>query len=614
MNVILNSLRLLDKSGRRRMILLVFMVLINSLFEVASITLILPFIGFATAPETLMARDEVMAIATFIGVTDSRELLVIMGITLVVVFLAKNAYAYLLTAMQWRFVYGQITTLSSRLFRRYLASPYRYHLSRNTSSMISMLDGVVDTIFIKILLGTLQLATEMLVVAGLIILMLIVKPMVILPVAAAAGIVAILALRSVQQKLYNLGSQEVGYRMKRLRALRQGFDILRESKVLRCEEFFANTFQSIRSEHAEKQAVVGVLGQTPRLIIEAVLFSSLVVAVLVAFLQTSTSAEILPLLALIGVSALRILPSITRIITAITGIRHGAAASKMVFDDIQNLPQLETTDTTQEPENPVHFRDTLRLEKVVLKYGEDDQAALDGISISVRQGEMIGVVGHSGAGKSSLVNILLGLLPPDSGRFEVDGKSVPGNERGWQGQIGYVPQQVVLIDGDVNENVALGIEAENIDEAAVWRALKLASLSDFIRDLPDGLKTSLGEQGGRLSGGQRQRIGIARALYHDPDLLILDEATASLDKVTEDAIAQSIEGLRGKKTIIIIAHNFRVVENCDRLYVLDEGCVVDQGTFTDLSERSAKFQDLARLTNEQDTDDTRTTQLDKSDA
>jgi len=289
--------------------------------------------------------------------------------------------------------------------------------------------------------------------------------------------------------------------------------------------------------------------------------------------QGKPMEALLPTLGLFAAAAFRIMPSVNRLLSAVQSMRFYLP----VIDTLHSEFCLLNAASTQQRGQPLPFNDALVLDQLSFKYPTAETPALRGISLSIPRGASIGFIGGSGAGKSTLVDTILGLLTPDSGSIKINGVDIQTNLRGWQDQIGYVPQSIYLTDDTLRRNVAFGLPPDQIDEAAVWRAIKAAQLEQFVNELPQGLETQVGERGVRLSGGQRQRIGIARALYHDPAVLVLDEATSSLDTATEHDVMEAIRALRGEKTLIIVAHRLSTVEHCDRLFRLEQGAVAEEG-------------------------------------
>jgi ABC-type multidrug transport system fused ATPase/permease subunit len=319
---------------------------------------------------------------------------------------------------------------------------------------------------------------------------------------------------------------------------------------------------------------LATLQQLPRLWLELLAIAGLAILVISMLAQGRALEALLPTLGLFAAAAFRLMPSVNRVLTSVSSLRYALPVIHTVHAELE----LTAPEATKARVAIMAFREELKVQNIAYAYPGAHDAALKEISLFVRCGESVGIIGGSGAGKSTLVDILLGLLTPDSGEVRVDGQDIQHALRGWQDQIGYVPQSIFLTDDTLIRNVAFGLPSRQIDTAAVWRAIRAAQLEEFVQTLPQGLDTMVGERGVRLSGGQRQRIGIARALYHDPAMLVLDEATSSLDTATERGVMQAVRALHGAKTTLIVAHRLSTVQHCDRLYRLEHGRVVQEGT------------------------------------
>jgi ABC-type multidrug transport system fused ATPase/permease subunit len=361
---------------------------------------------------------------------------------------------------------------------------------------------------------------------------------------------------------------------------------VKDVKLLGREEDFLHQYHT----HNKGSTYIGQLQATlqaiPRLGLELLAVLGLALLVFVMIGQGQSLDALLPTLGLFAAAAFRMLPSVNRVLSAIQSVRFSVPVVDTMYSELR---MLELAPSPQRGP-PLRLGNTLTLEGVCFQYPSAEAMAIRDVSLSIERGSSVGFVGGSGAGKSTLVDIILGLLTPGSGTVAVDGTDIQSNLRGWQDQVGYVPQTIFLTDDSLRRNIALGLSSETIDEAAVRRALRSAQLAEFVDGLPDGLDTVVGERGIRLSGGQRQRIGIARALYHDPPVLVLDEATSSVDTATEADIMSAVRALRGDKTILIIAHRLSTVEHCDRLFCLDQGRVSTEG------EAATVLADLAAVT------------------
>jgi ABC-type multidrug transport system fused ATPase/permease subunit len=356
--------------------------------------------------------------------------------------------------------------------------------------------------------------------------------------------------------------------------LQQGLGGAKDVKLLGRELDFLNQYQTHNVSSARISEHRATLQALPRLWLELLAVTGLAALVLIMVEQGKPLDSLLPTIGLFAAAAFRLMPSINRVMAALQSVRF----SGTVIDTIDDELRLVDGQRCQGSTTALPLNVALTLDNIVFQYPSAEKPSLGGVSLSIPKGTSVGFIGGSGAGKSTLVDIILGLLSPDSGTVAVDGVDIADNLRGWQNQIGYVPQAIFLTDDTLRRNIAFGLANEQIDESAVNRALELAQLEQFVKDLPLGLDTIVGERGIRLSGGQRQRIGIARALYHDPAVLVLDEATSSLDTTTESGVMDAVRALRGDKTLLIVAHRLSTVESCDQLYRFENGKIVQQGS------------------------------------
>jgi ATP-binding cassette subfamily C protein len=440
-----------------------------------------------------------------------------------------------------------------------------------------------------VLVSAAHVISELLLIAALLIVLLATAPYVTLVTGVVMGVLVVLLLKLTQKTFGLWGGKAHEMAGAIMANLQQSLAGVKEVKILGRERFFYESYREQRTSLSRLLWLRATLENMPRLVIETV-FVLGVVLVIVAFEVRGSSEDIVPLLGLFAYAGFRIMPSIHRIIQHLNSMRFGSASVDQIYDDFN---ELKDAPLPAESDTLLPFTEAIRFEGVSYSYPRADHPALAGVELTIKKGESLGIVGATGAGKSTLVDLLLGLLPPDQGRVTVDGRDIQSDLRGWQNQLGYVPQMIYLIDDTLRRNVALGIPDDRIDEARVERAIELAQLGELVRGLSQGLDTIVGERGVRLSGGERQRVAIARALYRDPDVLIFDEATSSLDNRTEQEMTKAIELLRGDKTLVIIAHRLTTVRRCDRLLFVERGRIVDSGSFDELLAGNEQFRRLS---------------------
>lgn len=551
------------------------LMVVGMILETFGIGLVIPAIGLMTQVDLATKYPFMAPWLDALG-SPTHEQLVIAGMLVMVsVYLVKTLFLAFLAWRQANFAYGVQADVSHSLFKGYLGQPYAFHLQRNSAELIRNTVGQVAD-FTSVMSQSLILITEMLVLFGISLLLIAVEPIGAILVVSVLGFAGWGGHRLTRRKILAWGEARQLHEGQRIQHLQQGLGGVKDAKLLGREAYFLEQYNLHNRGSArvgERQVTFKAL---PRLGLELLAVTGLAALVFSMIAQGKTLESILPALGVFGAAAFRIVPSVNRIVMAIQHVRYFLP----VIDTVsQELYELDRTEKVQHGQR-FTFQNVLRIDQLVFCYPASEASVLTDICLEIPCGKSAGFIGDSGAGKSTLVDVILGLLTPDNGSVNVDGIDIKSNIRGWQDQIGYVPQSIFLTDDTLRRNVAFGIAEDDIDDAAIERAIGAAQLVKFVDDLPQGLETYVGERGVRLSGGQRQRIGIARALYHDPEVLVLDEATSSLDIATEKRFMKSIRALQGDKTIIIVAHRLSTVEHCDFLFHLEKGRVVKKGDAT----------------------------------
>lgn len=483
--------------------------------------------------------------------------------------------------------------LSNTLFRGYLLVPLPFHFRRHSAELVRNTTEAVATA-----VGALE-AFEGLIRRGFTVLSLTIVLLMSAPMATLGSGVALVVfvaglLRLTRAMAERNGATEHELYKSLHQTIQNALGGIREIKALGREPHFYRTFSDVQQRRLELGRLTLTLSVIPQVLIEtAFVLAALVAAVLLAA-QPSASATALPTMGLLGYAGFRMIVMANPIIVTINQIRGSRAAVDDLYDDLL-LIRRETATLSLAGGEAASFRSAIILEGVSYSYPGASRPALSDATMRLNVGEAVGIVGSTGAGKSTLVDLIVGLLPPASGKILVDGVELTKNPMRWRQKIGYVPQSIFLLDDTLRRNVALGIPENEIDDEAVERAIEMAQLSPLVRSWPTGMQTLLGERGIRLSGGERQRVGIARALYHDPDLLVFDEATAALDNITEAEVTRSIQSLRGRKSMLVIAHRLSTVRGCDRLLYLEEGRIVAQGSYEQLLAANARFRQMASV-------------------
>ncbi|BCS30965.1 ABC transporter ATP-binding protein [Luteitalea sp. TBR-22] len=522
---------------------------------------------------------------------DPRDSILAITLAAVAFYLLR---AVLLTAFAWaqeRIVHRTVASTTTRLVRAYLAAPYAFHLGRNSAALIQAATQSADNAVALGLGSLVNLTTEAITLTGLVTVLAVAAPGPTLGAVVVIGLLLLAPLGLTRHLAPRLGESVRRLNEDVLRHVQQALAMFRDVRVAGAEAHFVDVVDRNRRRHAVLRGRTAALSTGVRLSIETILIVAVLVVVVVATRAGAEGGSLVGLMALYAYAGFRIVPAANRLSLNYSLLQGARPHIAIVCNDLARLATPgETRAATDDA--PLPFTERIAFEDVAYAYEGDRGAALQGIRLDIVRGDSIGIVGSTGSGKSTLVDVLLGLLPPSSGRLRVDGRDVRGHERAWQRRIGYVPQSVTLIDDTLRRNVAFGLPDGHIDEARVHEVLRLAQLDATVAGLPSGLDTVVGERGARLSGGERQRVAIARALYRDPDVLILDEATSALDSQTEQAIVAAIDHLRGVKTLVVVAHRLSTVRGCSRIVVLAEGRVVAEGAYEALLETSDAFKSL----------------------
>jgi ABC-type multidrug transport system fused ATPase/permease subunit len=568
MSTIRKTWSLLLPAERRTSFLLLILMLLGAIFETLGVGLIVPIIAVLSSNDLAKSYPALAPILREFGGANSNSLIIEILAVLLIVYVIKTVFVGFLIWRQSKFAYSMQAEMSRRLFQIYLHQPYTFHLQRNTAELIQRTTIEVQMFNVNVVQPLLGLSSETLVFLALLGLLLAVQPLGTLLVSLIVGGAAFAFYSLTHVRLARWGKGRSEHDVKRIQYLQEGLGGAKDIKLFGREAEFIKGYGSHNAQTARYTRYQSTLNQLPRLWLELVLFFALVALVLFLITQGKPTSSVLPMLGLFAAAAFRLMPSLNRMLSSVQQVRSAA----FVIDTLHREFQLEIPAQGRTAARARPFGQVV-INKVSYTYPGAERPALKSVSLVINAGEAIGIVGPSGAGKSTLVDVLLGLLKPDMGEVLVDGTDVHSNIRSWQDQIGYVPQVIYLTDNTLRANVAFGIPDEEIDDSAVGRAVHDAQLESFIKGLPSGYASDVGERGARLSGGERQRIGIARALYCDPSIVVLDEATSSLDVETERGILDVVRSLHGMKTIVIIAHRMSTVSACDRLYRVTDGHV-----------------------------------------
>ena len=574
---------ILDRSQLREVAVLLALMLIGMVLETLGVGLVVPVLALITDPGMVARYPMIQHVVGFFG---NPEPMVLVGGAmgaLVVAYAVKVIFLAFLAWKQAKFIFGLDAALSERLFRGYLLQPYTFHLQRNSALLIRNVTGEIAQFTTGISAACL-LVTESLVLFGIATLLFLAEPLGAFVVVLTLGVSGLVFYTLARKRILLWGEARQFHEVQRLQRLQQGLGGVKDVKVLGREQEFVAEYSYHLGVAARIGRHLNLLQALPRLWLELMAVSGLAVLVVTMLLQNKPVESLVPTLGLFAAAAFRLMPSVSRFLGGLQTLRFNLP----VIDTLYGEREFLNERVAEIGQKPLVFNRTIEFQNVVFSYPGVDSPQIDGLSITIDKGAVVGFVGGSGAGKSTVIDLLLGLLQPSSGAVLVDGTDVRTNLRGWQNQIGYVPQSIYLTDDSIRRNVAFGVPASEISDDRVREALASAQLLDFVESLPEGLGTIVGERGVRLSGGQRQRIGIARALYHNPELLVLDEASSALDTQTEQEVMQAVLSLRGKKTVIIVAHRLSTVETCDLIYRLEGGRIESAGRPEQMLRRGVK--------------------------
>jgi len=569
----LNSI--LDRGQKLRIAGLMVMILIGGLLETAGVSLVLPLISAILDEESFAANKYVIWIMDLFNIDSIKHMIYILLISLALMFVIKNAYLVMLTYMQSRFVNKNRSRHTTNLLSQFLHRPYEYYLYAETSVIVRTIYGDMDNVF-NLLLQCMNLAAELVVSVCLGIFLLVIDFKMMIVIVGLLGLVTLIIMKVIKPKLRRVGDEAREAQAGLYKWILQPVTGIKDVKVLNKEDYCTDRYRERATKYADYQVTNNVLTNLPRLLIETIAIVGILAYVGISIAAGTAMSELLPLISAFALASMRLLPSVNRVNTYMANIAYYEPALNYIYENVDTkaMRDQELIDK-QRRANPntkvIELKKEIRLSNITFAYPNTDKKIFDDANMIIPVGKSVGVMGPSGSGKTTIIDILLGLLKVQSGTVTSDGTDIFENYEGWLSHVGYIPQTIYMLDASIKENIAFGVEEDKIDEDRVWQVLEQAQMKEFVMEQPEGLNSQIGERGVRISGGQRQRLGIARALYHDPELLIFDEATSALDNDTETAIMEAVDRLHGQKTLVIIAHRLRTIENCDIIYEVKEG-------------------------------------------
>ena len=584
MQIFKKLLSLLTPHDHKRAALLLFMTFVMALLDMIGVASILPFITVMTNPgliETNFILITMFKLSSIFGVENNQQFLFALGVFVFIVLVFSLTFKALTTYVQFRFVVMREYSIGKRLVEGYLRQPYTWFLNRHSADLGKTVLSELSQVVIGGMYPLIELISKSMISIAILFLLIIADPKLALIVGISLTSIYGIIFYLIRNYLNLIGKKRLENNQIRFTSLSEVFGAIKEIKLKGFGEIFVKHFADSAYIFAKTQATYKVINVLPRFLVEIVSFGGMLLILLYIMFQKGTFIDALPIITLYVFAAYRLMPALQQIYSSITQLTFIGPSVDSLYNDFKNLKSLNAN---QEDQNILSFNENITLKNVNFNYPETSKASLIDINLSIPSRSTVGLIGTTGSGKTTAIDIILGLLEPQNGTLEVDGHIITQqNLRSWQNSIGYVPQHIYLMDNSVAANIAFGINPKEIDQKAVEKAAKIANLHDFVtNELPKQYQTTIGENGSRLSGGQRQRIGIARALYHNPQVLILDEATSALDNESEKLVMDAIYKLNKKITIILIAHRLNTLKNCDIVFKMDQGKIIDQGNFDKL--------------------------------
>ena len=573
MKKMINQLRyIFDRRQKIGLVLLAIVIAVGAMLELMGVTAILPFIEVVMEPKSIQETWYLSLIYDTFHFQTEQSLMIFLAISLIVIYIIKNAYLCLMYSLQYRFTFSNQRKMAKRMLECYLNQPYSFHLLHNSADLVRNVSNDTNMMFQGIL-SIVQLLTELLVCVTLGVFLFIQDKAITIGIVAILGIFLLIFAKAFRRYLAYMGSESREYTAGITKWMLQAFGGIKETKIMDREQYFLDNFDDNYQSYASCESKYRLLQMMPKPVMETVCITALLLVVTFKLMQGTQSTHFISTLSVFAVAAFRLLPSINRMAIHMSSIVYNTPAIDAVYHDLKQIDEIERNGKNKDTaEDTLLIQKEIRIDNVSFKYPNTDKYVLKNISFSIEKNKSTAFIGPSGAGKTTLADIVLGALEPTEGKICVDGVDISEHMCGWHKNLGYIPQTIYLMDDTIRKNIAFGIPEDEIDEEKIWRALAQAQLKDFVENLEMKLETEIGEAGVRLSGGQRQRIGIARALYHNPEVLVLDEATSALDNETESAVMEAIDSLSGHKTLIIIAHRLSTIRSCDVVFeIKNEG-------------------------------------------
>ena len=590
---ILSKLRaILTRRQKQKSIILLLLFVVMALTQVIGVAAIFPFMNLVMDPGQLAGNRILSFVYTLFGFRSVNSFILFIGIALFLFIILSNVVSALTVYARTRFVMGLNHELSSHLLAVYLAKPYPFFLNRNTSTLGKNLLAEVYQLTNGLLMPIFELVVNILIALTLVVVLFASDPISASVVLVVVGGCYVVINLKTRKKIRRSGRERLDANQGRYKITGEALSGIKTTKVLGREHFFIDQFNKDSRRFTEVETTIRVIREIPRYALDALAFGTIVLLIVILTIKGGSAAEVIPMVSLFAFAGYRMLPAMQAVFASVTSIYFNQPILDTLYEDLVQGPTMPSTD----PVEPMQLNSEIVLDAIKFSYPDTSIPVLNHVDVTIRKNTTVSFVGATGSGKTTLIDIILGLLTAQEGALLVDGVPITaGNVRNWQQTIGYVPQDIFLSDDTVERNIAFGVAQQDIDRDRVIQAARIAALDSFItHDMKDGYDTIIGERGIRLSGGQRQRIGLARALYDNPPVLVLDEATSSLDGITETEVMDAIKSASKDRTVIMIAHRLSTVQNCDVIYLMEKGDIIAEGTYEELLTSNATFRKMAK--------------------
>lgn len=587
--------------GKKKTTLLLFTSLSMGFLELLNIGLLAPFVSILANPTLLHSNKHLRSAYDWSGAADDRSFLIRLGIVIILTLLLKNAYTALVKSLNFKITWNAQHSIARILLNSYVSRDYDYFTKTDSALLLRNVSAVTGALVNGVIAPTISLVTDFLILLTTLSMLLVVDWKITLAVGLILAISVFVIQFSLRKIISRLGELKDKSSAEIFYLLSQTFQGIKDVKILNKEEHFKAEFEKASINHTRAEIAYSTLGSLPSLIIEFIGISLIVLLVLLMLSQGTAIQSILPLISFFVLAAYRLLPAASRVAPSLYSIRFYSFAMNIVYDELKSNLEMDhfkpaDTDTLTHRETAgLPFKAKIEIKDVSFRYENTSRDVLNQVTLDIPLRSSTAFVGASGSGKTTFADVLMLLLKYNSGTITVDGVPLTDeNAANWRKNIGYIPQQIYLCDDTLAANIAFGVARDQMDSERLANAIRMAQLEGVVKNLPEGTRTLIGERGVRLSGGQRQRIGIARALYHDPELIIMDEATSALDNLTEGEIVSELKTLSKQKTLIIIAHRLSTVRDCDIIHLMDQGKIIVSGNYEQLLAQSEAFRRLAR--------------------